>query len=95
MSNAIPKIPAVPPPAPAHVKPPAPPPASTPPGGEHHHAATSPSATTPSPPALSSADVSYVNSLMGVLPAQKMEEILLKTGIPIPAHLGPNVDLTA
>lgn len=48
-----------------------------------------------SAPALSSADVSYVNSLMGVTPAQRMEEILLKTGVPIPANLGPNVDVSA
>ena len=61
---------------------------------ERHHAA--PAATTAlSPVALSSADVSYVKSLMGALPAQKMEDILLKTGIPIPANPAPNIDTAA
>ena len=32
---------------------------------------------------------------MGAIPAQRMEEILLKTGVPIPANLGPNVDVSA
>jgi len=32
---------------------------------------------------------------MGALPAQKMEEILLKTGVPVPANLGPNIDTMA
>ena len=32
---------------------------------------------------------------MGAIPAQKMEEILLKTGVPIPANLGPNIDTAA
>ena len=57
---------------------------------EHHSAAAPPSAS-----ALSSTDVAYVQSLLGALPAQRMEEILLKTGVPIPAHLGPNVDMGA
>jgi len=61
--------------------------ASTPP--QRPQAAAS---TALSPAALSSRDVSYVESLMGVIPAQKMEEILLKTGVPIPANLGPNID---
>jgi hypothetical protein len=45
--------------------------------------------------ALSSTDVAYVQSLMGVTPALRMEQILLKTGVPTPAHLGPNVDVGA
>lgn len=55
-----------------------------------HHAAAPPPST-----ALSPTDVSYVESLMGAIPAQKMEEILLRTGIPIPANLGPNIDISA
>ena len=62
---------------------------------EHHHAASAAQTTALSAQALSSTDVSYVESLMGALPAQKMEEILLKTGVPIPANLGPNVDTAA
>jgi len=46
-------------------------------------------------PALSSTDVAYVQSLMGVTPALRMEQILLRTGVPVPAHLGPNVDVGA
>lgn len=63
------------------------------------------SATSPAPPtpaaaqphasALSSTDVAYVQSLMGVTPALRMEQILLKTGVPTPTHLGPNVDVGA
>lgn len=59
----------------------------------HHSAAATDTALTPE--SLSSTDVSYVESLMGALPAQKMQEILLRTGIPIPANLGPNVDTAA
>lgn len=44
------------------------------------------------PSGLSSSDVAYIKSLMGSLPSQKMEEILLKTGVPIPVHLGPTLD---
>ena len=62
---------------------------------EHHHAASPTASTTLSAQALSSTDVSYVESLLGALPAQRMEEILLKTGVPIPANLGPNVDTAA
>jgi len=62
---------------------------------EHHHAASAPASTALSAQALSSSDVSYVESLMGAIPAQKMEEILLKTGVPIPANLGPNIDTSA
>ncbi len=59
---------------------------------EHHHAASATASTALSAVALSSTDVSYVESLMGAIPAQKMEEILLKTGVPVPANLGPNID---
>ena len=59
-----------------------------PPAAEHHAAPASSSA-------LSSTDVAYVQSLMGVTPALRMEQILLKTGVPVPAHLGPNVDVVA
>ena len=62
---------------------------------EHRHAASAAATTALSSQALSSTDVSYVESLMGALPAQKMEEILLKTGVPIPANLGPNIDTAA
>ncbi len=86
-AKALPK----PPPSPvAH------PPASAPKPAEVHHAASAPAASTAlSPSALSSTDVAYVESLMGAIPAQRMEEILLKTGVPIPANLGPNVDVSA
>ena len=83
MPNVIPRIPALPV-EPAKTYP-------QPGGTERHHVGAPP----PTKTALSSADVSYVNSLMGVTPAQRMEEILLKTGVPIPANLGPNVDVTA
>lgn len=60
-----------------------------PPTAERHSIASSPAS------ALSSTDVAYVQSLMGVTPALRMEQILLKTGVPTPAHLGPNVDVGA
>ena len=59
--------------------------AAAPKASESPHSATT----------LSPMDVSYVDSLMGAIPAQRMEEILLKTGVPIPANLGPNIDTTA
>ncbi len=59
--------------------------ADTPPRPAAHRAAS----------ALSPADVGYVDSLLGVAPAQIMEYILLKTGIPQPAHLGQDFDTTA
>jgi len=62
---------------------------------ERHYAAASSATTALSSQALSSTDVAYVESLMGALPAQKMEEILLKTGVPVPANLGPNIDTMA
>jgi len=49
-------------------------------------------ATEALPSGLSSSDVAYIKSLMGSLPAQKMEEILLKTGVTIPVNLGPTLD---
>jgi cell division septation protein DedD len=82
-------------PAKAQPKPPALPPAATAPTPEHHHAGPRPVATTASAPALSSTDISYVTSLLGVVSAQRMEEILLKTGVPVPVNLGPLVDTTA
>lgn len=103
MSSAIPTIPAVAP-APAKVYPkPEPVSAPKPPQElvsvtrplEHHHVAAASTDTALTPEALSSTDVSYVESLMGALPAQKMQEILLRTGIPVPANLGPNVDTAA
>jgi len=54
-----------------------------------YHAAAPPST------ALSPADVSYIDAPMGEIPAQRMEEILLKTGIPMTANLGPNIDTSA
>jgi len=60
-----------------------------PPTAERHSAASPPAS------ALSSTDVAYVQSLMGVTPALRMEQILLRTGVPTPAHLGPNVDVGA
>ena len=59
--------------------------ADTPPRPAEHHAA----------PTLSPSDISYVDSLMGIAPAQTMEYILLKTGVPMPANLGQDVDTTA
>ena len=56
----------------------------TPRPAEHHAAST-----------LSPADVGYVDSLMGLVPAQTMEYIMLKTGVPMPANLGQDVDTTA
>lgn len=50
-----------------------------------HHAAS----------ALSPRDVGYVDSLMGIAPAQAMTSIMLKTGVPMPANLGQDVDTTA
>ena len=98
MSNAFPTIPAGPPePAKVFPKPPAAPaPDAAPRPSTHRDAAASSSVSTAlSPDALSRSDVAYVESLMGVLPAQKMQEILLRTGVPIPANLGPNIDTTA
>ncbi len=101
MSNAIPTLPAGPPePAKVYPKPAAKPPVThtfdaAPKPTEHREAAASSVSTALSPTALSSRDVAYVDSLMGEIPAQRMQEILLKTGVPIPANLGPNIDTTA
>lgn len=43
-------------------------------------------------PALSPAAVGYVDGLMGFAPAQTMEYIMLKTGVPMPANLGQDLD---
>ncbi len=95
MSNAIPNIPAVTPEPAKYPKAPLPSPVSAPKPSEHHETAASPASTALDPTALSSTDIAYVDSLMGTLPAQKMQEILLRTGVPIPANLGPNFDTTA
>jgi hypothetical protein len=99
MSSAIPTLPAgASAPVKSAPKPPPPPPPpvdAAPKYSEHHRAASSASAANAAPPALSSTEVSYVQSLLGVLPAQKMAEVMLRTGVPIPEHLGPNVDTTA
>ncbi len=96
MPNTIAPTPAAAPePAKAQPKPPAPPPAAATPAQEHHHAGPRPVTTTASASALSSTDISYVTSLLGVVSAQRMEEILLKTGVPVPVNLGPMVDTTA
>lgn len=59
--------------------------ADTPPRTSEHRAAS----------ALSASDIGYVDSLMGVAPAQAMASIMLKTGVPMPANLGQDVDTTA
>lgn len=92
MMPPIAKIPAPPEPARASPKPP---PQAAAPAPQRRHADPPQATTALSSAALSRTDVSYVNSLMGAIPAQRMEEILLKTGVPIPANLGPNVDTTA
>ena len=103
MSSAIPALPArTAPPAPTPAKAAAKPPAAAPPAkaGEAH----APEKRAAAPPrqaehhaasALSPADVGYVDSLLGTIPPQAMEYILLKTGIPQPANLGQDVDTTA
>ena len=107
MSSAIPTIPNAPasvarpadvPPKPSYAANTAAkplPPVSPSESPERHYAAASSATTALSSQALSSTDVAYVESLMGALPAQKMEEILLKTGVPVPANLGPNIDTMA
>ncbi len=44
---------------------------------------------------MSLGDSGYVDSLMGLAPAQTMEYIMLKTGVPMPANLGQDLDTTA
>ena len=55
------------------------------------------SAATPQPvrPPFSPTEVAYVKSLMGVMPAQNLEILLLKTGIPLPVNLGHGADTSA
>ena len=55
--------------------------AASPRPAEHHPAA-----------ALSPADISYVDGLLGIAPPQTMEYIMLKTGVPMPANLGQDID---
>ncbi len=88
MSSAIPKL------TTALPKPPEPPPAPThaPAAEANAPRAVHLTHTQTQTAALSPTDVSYVDSLMGTLPAQKMEEVLLRTGIPMPAHLGQGLD---
>ncbi len=43
-------------------------------------------------PTLTPADVGYVDSLLGFAPPQVMEYIMLKTGVPLPANLGQDID---
>ena len=74
--------PAAPEPASALPEPAAAPPAAPAPRSPEHHPA----------PALTPADVGYVDSLMGFAPPQVMEYIMLKTGVPLPANLGQDVD---
>ena len=42
--------------------------------------------------ALSPTDISYVDGLLGIAPPQTMEYIMLKTGVPMPANLGQDID---
>lgn len=103
MSSIIPALPVhTAPPAPAPTKAEAKPPAAAPPTKVSAIKAPEKAADTPPRPAehraasaLSPADVGYVDSLLGVAPAQVMEYILLKTGIPQPANLGQDFDTTA
>lgn len=80
------KIPALPPvaaePVKVTVKPSSPDMAAAAPRPAEHRQAS----------ALSPADISYVDGLMGIAPAQTMEYILLKTGVPMPANLGQDID---
>ena len=55
-------------------------------------------ASTASPsvrPPFTPTEVAYVKSLMGVMPAQNLEMLLLKTGIPLPVNLGHGADTAA
>ena len=97
MSSPIPPLPptmsasALPPatPEPAPVAPS--PPAAPVPSPSGHH---SPPEHRPAP-TLTPADVGYVDSLMGFAPPQVMEYIMLKTGVPLPANLGQDIDTSA
>ncbi len=81
MSNSVSPIPAA-----------APAPASDPPKPA---AAEMPAAAAPPRPPFSPNEVAYVKSLMGVMPAQNLEMLLLKTGIPLPVNLGHGADTSA
>jgi hypothetical protein len=80
------KIPALPPPAPEPVRA-----YSKPSGLATASAAPRPAERHPAP-ALTPADVGYVDGLLGFAPAQTMEYIMLKTGVPMPANLGQDLD---
>lgn len=104
MSSIIPALPTLLTPAAAPIKAAVRPPADVPPRVKPVEAKTAEKKTADTSPrpaehhpvsALSAADVSYVDSLLGVAPAQVMEYILLKTGVPQPANLGQDVDMTA
>lgn len=83
MSNPVSAVPAAAP-APAS--------ASDPP----KPAAAKPSAAAPPVrPPFTPTEVAYVKSLMGVMPAQNLEMLLLKTGIPLPVNLGHGADTSA
>ncbi len=58
-------------------------------------AAASPSGPPPVRAPFSPTEVAYVRSLMGVMPAQNLEILLLKTGIPLPVNLGHGADTAA
>lgn len=79
------KIPALPPvtaePIKVNPRPSSPETAAAPRPSEHRPAA-----------ALSPADISYVDGLMGIAPPQTMEYIMIKTGVPMPANLGQDID---
>ncbi len=60
-------------------------------------AAAAPASAAPPPvrPPFTPTEVAYVRSLMGVMPAQNLEILLLKTGIPLPVNLGHGADTSA
>ncbi len=85
MSNPVSPVPNA---APAPAAAPAPP---------KQAAAEPPASAAPPPvrPPFSPSEVAYVRSLMGVMPAQNLEMLLLKTGIPLPVNLGHGADTSA
>ena len=104
MSSPISALPTpISPPAPAPAKSAVKPPAAAPPVARADtKASEKKAADTPPHPsphraasALSPRDIGYVKSLMGVAPAQAMASIMLKTGVPMPANLGQDIDTTA
>ena len=83
MSSTIPALPAVVhDPVKTYPKPTASVTADAAPRPSEHRSAT----------ALSASDIGYVDSLMGIAPAQEMEYIMLRTGVPVPANLGQDID---